>query len=738
MNENKTEEKINEKENKIENSEENIKQEKQYIKTEYIKQLKEYKNLTQLIIKSKETFRSIYSEFTTKKNSLVEKEKEIESLLIKISKIRKKLLIALNKSINAKFYSHLEEISGDKQKEKALIKFFKFTFNLYNITGIYHFQQKEIIDIKFIEKLCFDEDEKKNMKNILKIIKNESEIKNLILYLYEIIQNLYKDETDIYNKIKDIYFKLYNELSEEERKYPLEILYDFIKNIFNIIEYEIQVENKKILLNVLTLEKNTKYIEMKNLQSLINGYLSNKKLIGNYMKTLNAILSKLNEQSPKKSNEDIKELNEEIEKYKKIITNNESINNNFDALTSASVNNIIIDKSMNKNITEYRNIDSKINSFESIFKNHIKSIEEKKTPNNNTDYLVVVKKGKVNMKKNFEKANKVSNINNKRISKNENKSLYIKRNIQRNKNKNLIPSYQAIYKKTLTSLNKKNLINFSINNIKYNNNTKTNLREKSYDKSNKKQIDKNKEKLKIKLLMPKFKSQKIKKSKNKERNFKSTKEINNIHTLNNHIFNTNKNEMKFKKNNKNIFMHYLTCHNENNKTDILPKKNELEKNSTKKTLKLSNSEKKNENDLVKNRIILSNQKEFKFDKNENDTQNISNIQTNKDQTRIKELNNFPIIIPIQKKMKDYNNTDSFNIKEIKDSICDEMTPRNNNSGNYLIKATKNNYISKLGIKRNLIWSENLYHNKTQNKNENNKNLKIEKPIDNYACCTSCT
>ena len=210
-------------------------------------------------------------------------------------------------------------------------------------------------------------------------------------------------------------------------------------------------------------------------------------------------------------------------------------------MTSASVNNIITDKSMNKNITEYRNIDSKINSFESIFKNHIKSIEEKKTPNNNTDYLVVVKKGKVNMKKNFEKANKISNINNKRISKNENKSLYIKRNIQRNKNKNLIPSYQAIYKKTLTSLNKKNLNNFSINNIKYNNYTKTNLREKSYDKSNKKQIDKNKEKLKIKLLMPKFKSQKTKKPKNNGRNFKSTKEINNIHTLNNHIFNTNKN-----------------------------------------------------------------------------------------------------------------------------------------------------------------------------------------------------
>ena len=156
----------------------------------------------------------------------------------------------------------------------------------------------------------------------------------------------------------------------------------------------------------------------------------------------------------------------EIEKYKKIITNNESIKNNFDALTSASVNNIITDKSMNKNITEYRNIDSKINSFESIFKNHIKSIEEKKTPNNNTDYLVVVKKGKVNMKKNFEKANKISNINNKRISKNENKSLYIKRNIQRNKNKNLIPSYQAINTKTLISLNKKNLNNFSINNIK--------------------------------------------------------------------------------------------------------------------------------------------------------------------------------------------------------------------------------------------------------------------------------
>ena len=53
---------------------------------------------------------------------------------------------------------------------------------------------------------------------------------------------------------------------------------------------------------------------MKNLQSLINGYLSNKKLIGNYIKTLNAISSKLNEQSPKKSNEDIKKLTHQNKK----------------------------------------------------------------------------------------------------------------------------------------------------------------------------------------------------------------------------------------------------------------------------------------------------------------------------------------------------------------------------------------------------------------------------------------
>ena len=69
-----------------------------------------------------------------------------------------------------------------------------------------------------------------------------------------------------------------------------------------------------------------------------------------------------------------------------------------------------------------------------------------------------------------------------------------------------------------------------------------------------------------------------------------------------------------------------------------------------------------------------------------------------------------------------------------------MPTKNLDNRDTLIKTNNKNYINKLGKKQNIIWSENLYGNKVmqyQNKNKN-KNFNVEKPIDAFACCTSCT
>ena len=68
-----------------------------------------------------------------------------------------------------------------------------------------------------------------------------------------------------------------------------------------------------------------------------------------------------------------------------------------------------------------------------------------------------------------------------------------------------------------------------------------------------------------------------------------------------------------------------------------------------------------------------------------------------------------------------------------------MISKNLEARDILFKTKNNNYINKLGKKQNIIWSENLYNNnKIMKYKNNNKNFNIEKPIDAFACCTSCT
>ena len=701
------EKKIEEKKDKIENKLKNITQEISYINSELSKNIKEFNNTKENLIKLKKDFTTTLIEYKSKKNLVNEKEQEIESILLKITKLRKKLLISMNQSINKKFYNNLKEILSDKQKEKSLFQFFNFIFNLYNIRKF---------NIENIEEININKDENKNMKNILKILKNDNEIKGVIFYSYEIIQNLYKEESDTYHNTKKIFLNLLNELNNEQKQYPIDLLYDYIKNIFTIVDYNSEINNTKIILNNLVLEKNTKFIEIKKLQSQIQSNIINKKLLKNNIETLNSFISRIKEQEIKKANHEIQTLIEDIEKYKKLaIKNLININNNFDitSLLSLESNFSLNDKSLIKtNLVQNKKIigcqEKTINEYDenNINENQINNKKSKMIKTKN--YLIANKNNK-NIKNNFKKIKTESNVN-KKENKNTKKILYMKRGKNSNENNNISKNYKTLNKNENKNIN--NVHNLTTNDIKHKTQTqdKKEYLEKSFNKiNNNKFIYKNLKNRNEKSLISQLKSQKI--TKNKINNIKKTK---NFHTLNNIIFNNNTKE-------------YYINHN-NNKNNIILKKKEIIKNFFQNKEKILHfSAKKEEIKSEQNTPPL-------FSQNLNKSENYITKKNNDNS-----INN-EVQLNIEEIHKNNNNKDSLYLNEKKDSICDEMISKNLEARDILLKNKNNNYINKLGIKQNIIWSENLYNsnNKIMKYKNNNKNCNIEKPIDTFACCTSCT
>ena len=78
---------------------------------------------------------------------------------------------------------------------------------------------------------------------------------------------------------------------------------------------------------------------------------------------------------------------------------------------------------------------------------------------------------------------------------------------------------------------------------------------------------------------------------------------------------------------------------------------------------------------------------------------------------------------------------------MKDSICDEMINQNyGTTNNNLYRSTTNDYIVKLGMRNNVLLSENAYRTqfKYSKRNMDHKKVNVEKPIDTSSCCVSCT
>ena len=615
----------------------------------------------------------------------------------------KNLLISINKAINKKFYEHLKSILGDKQKEKLLIQFFNFSFNLYNLSKYFHFHIQENINFDIFGNFGLDINENQEMRNILRILRDEYEIKNLILYSKEIIQNLSKESINVYNKIKDVFSNLYNEIKKEGKQYPIDLLFDFLNNIFNIINYEKQVEDMKILINNLTLEKNDKFIKIKNLEILINGYITNKKIISNYIKELNGFLIKIKKKPEKKFSENIDELKKDIEKIKNLKVNYDKLNNNFNNMASL----FEINKEFKNNLDKFDNL---FNNKENLNQKEKKNLDEVKVNKENysTNYLV-----KKNEKVKYEKINKIYIIN-VNHDKTRNRSNNLKRSINRNGNNIKSFNYKTMYNNI--SLNtKKNFQDLSIHKTK----PKQNEGEKKFNEIYKNiNINNVKESRNRKDLM---------KNKIDKKYYKSTQENKINRTLNNIIFKNIIKEPPIKKNNKNKNTPNIILNNQSRKNKI-SNQNCFGKNISKKNEQFKNisNQQKEEGLLKNNKTFLQNEI-----KNENKQEKEEQIKQNE------QKNSIEITRPNQE--NNYNDENA-EIDEIKDSICDEIGSKKLSGGNYLIVSNTNskNYINKLGIQQNIIWSENIYKNKNIQYKPNNKQLNIEKKIDAFSCCASCT
>ena len=89
------------------------------------------------------------------------------------------------------------------------------------------------------------------------------------------------------------------------------------------------------------------------------------------------------------------------------------------------------------------------------------------------------------------------------------------------------------------------------------------------------------------------------------------------------------------------------------------------------------------------------------------------------------------------KNNDYNYNNNQDSSNNDSSVCDEMIASNYESNN-IGKSTINDYINKIGIRNNVVLTQELYKNKLFMRKNNKRELKIEKSVDPSTCCASCT
>ena len=681
-----------------------LKQEIIFIQAEFKSKMTELKKLKEILKNVKNSFHNCLKDYNNEKNNIIEKEREIQSLLTKVSKMTKFMYLSLNQTINKKFYNHLLEISNNKQKEKASLKIFNFIFGIYNYSKLYITSTDKNLNIFNINDTI---DECSSIQELLIIIRNESEIRNILLYMHEIFHNLEEENSELYSNIKNSFLQLFNEIGSQEKMYPFDFLLDYIKNIFSIVDNERNVEEVKNILNNLMKEKNEKFIEIKNIESIIKTYNRNIKIISNYVKALKALYYRIKDQnknnseqnSSEKNNKDaIKDLIEDIEKFKKITLDYEKLNSNFDAMTSLSfgTNYTLSEKSSIKS----SNIDFKNN--DNYLVNEIKSELNENNNNISKDLNIHYEAKKNNKDKiiirniNIETKYKTIKFEKKSV---ENKPIN-RNKISTNKNNSfinpVIKNKMQIVKKNI-SLTHNNLVNLTTTDIKVNNKSQIKKHLNMNNTFNIKKIEKNK-----KILCDKDPQNKNKANKNKIINNKDILPV----KISAQIILNREIKKRFKSNNikgteKNNFHKLKSAVNTSNKSQIYEMKSIMPKQ--KKIESITSNKNMNKTTINKYTPIsnINNIKKYKNSSKNKSIPKLAQIKNNNSKS-LMSLNNF-------------SNRSENTIKL--HSVSDKITEKEFENSN------KNRNIP-------LLLPVNINHNQNQRYNFQNKNsYNISKKIE---------
>ena len=575
---------------------------------------------------TKKKYNSHIKEYKQNVNSTLEKEKEIEQLYSKISKIKKRRALIINNSFNEKFYKHLLEIVKNYKKEKILKNFFSFL-------------------------LLKDSEKERPIKDLIKILKDKEEIKNLIFYSSIIYSDLREKDKDKFLNLKKKYENYFSEIEDSEKgQYPFDTLFDCLNIIFEIIEHEKKIKENNEELGILTEKKNAKFVEIKLFELKIKNLNKNIKIYQNNLKMIRSFYDKFFEQKSTNISEQVlEELIKNIEEYQKQEKDCQKINQPGDVITSLTFGTFYTqseDSSLKSSkLSSKNNGFSLINNYFTKENNNDSEIQQKENYQMDT-YDAIIKSisnynnnsesNDVNKKKNDDKLkieDKVD-INIYNINKNNGK----KNNNNKNKNKNLINN-----KSKDTSKLKENEVNIIKNSFK------------TYD---------------IKFI-ENLKKNKLLKLENKKTSIKTILKSEDI-------FINSKQSMKIK--NKNKF------------------KNEEKKyqNENKENLKYYN--------ITEDKELFS---EKKVPYNFSDLQNLGSRMNQLKHREPDESIEMSMPKENVNKIEFINNENLFN----DNSVCDEMVSKNYDLPNKNGRNTTNDYINKLGVKNNLVISKELYTDK---------------------------
>ena len=472
--------KVNKSSNKIE--ENKLKSAYLFLSNEYNSLKKEKLNsLNEELKITKLSFQEHIKQYQKDVLLTLEREKEIEQLFSKISKTKKRRALIMNNSFNDKFYHHLLEIIDNSEKGKILKNFFSLI--LYK-----------------------DNKEERSIKDILEILKDKEEIKNLIYYSGKIYSDLrVKDENEFLN-LKKKFDKYFSEIDDsEKRQYPFDKLFECVNIIFEIIDYKTKIKTNNIILEKLTEKKNAKFVEIKILELKIKNLNKKIKMIKNNLKILRSFCDRFHEQKSINSEQGLKELIQNIEEYQKQEKEFQKVNPPGDVITSLTFgtyytqsedssvksskfsskngfglfNNIL---NNNENILEAnRNNISQMNPYDTVLKsisnfNYNDEVNERNNKKINEEKPKVLEKnGCKNANKNLEQKNN----NDKKIN------LINKYMENFNKNKNIKQEKKITADKNNSKINEQSI---SIQSTAYNYKDKIKNEGKKYKKENKENL----------------------------------------------------------------------------------------------------------------------------------------------------------------------------------------------------------------------------------------------------------